>query len=112
MTASPYRSSERPASASTLGGSFELVAGSILVGNPGDEYICTHDHGCGDECLSFDLSPSLVDAPGMVGEFWRTGGIPPLAELMVLGELAQATAEGWSTIGLDELAMTMRNSMR
>lgn len=37
----------------TRGRSFELVAGSILVGFPGDEYSCTHDHVCGDECLSF-----------------------------------------------------------
>jgi AraC-like DNA-binding protein len=36
---------------------FELVAGSILVGHPGDEYVCTHDHVCGDECLSFFLAP-------------------------------------------------------
>ncbi len=39
---------------------FELVAGSILVGHPGDEFICTHDHVCGDECLSFFLTPELV----------------------------------------------------
>ena len=43
---------------------FELVAGSILVGHPGDEFICTHDHVCGDECLSFFLSPELVQAIG------------------------------------------------
>ena len=48
----------------TRGRSFELVAGSILVGFPGDEYICTHDHVCGDECLSFFLSPELVEAIG------------------------------------------------
>ena len=36
---------------------FELVAGSVLVGHPGDEYVCTHDHVCGDECLSFFLTP-------------------------------------------------------
>ena len=43
---------------------FELVAGSVLIGHPGDEYICTHDHVCGDECLSFFLSPELVEAIG------------------------------------------------
>ena len=31
----------------------ELVAGSVLIGHPGDEYTCTHEHVCGDECLSF-----------------------------------------------------------
>ena len=37
------------------GKSIELVAGSVLIGHPGDEYTCTHDHVCGDECLSFFL---------------------------------------------------------
>jgi AraC-like DNA-binding protein len=87
----------------TRGRSFELVAGSILVGHPGDEYVCTHDHVCGDECLSFFLSPELVDAIGDRAEIWQIGCAPPLPELMVLGELAQAAACGRSDIGLDEV---------
>ena len=85
------------------GQSFELVAGSILVGHPGDEYTCTHDHVCGDECLSFFLAPELVEAIGDRTEIWQIGSAPPLPELMVLGELAQAAAEGRSDIGLDEV---------
>ncbi len=85
------------------GRAFELVAGSILVGFPGDEYICTHDHVCGDECLSFFLGPELVEAIGDRTEIWRVGAAPPLPELMVLGELAQAAADGRSDIGLDEV---------
>src|SRR5512141_3492531 len=61
----------------TRGRSFELVAGSILVGYPGDEYLCTHDHVCGDECLSFFLHPDLVDAIGDRAEAWRIGCAPP-----------------------------------
>ena len=87
----------------TRGRTFELVAGSILVGFPGDEYVCTHDHVCGDECLSFLLSPELVEAIGDRTEIWRIGAAPPLPELMVLGELAQAAADGRSDIGLDEV---------
>ena len=87
----------------TRGRSFELVAGSILVGHPGDEYVCTHDHVCGDECLSFFLSPELVEAIGDRAEIWQIGCAPPLPELMVLGELAQAAACGRSDIGLDEV---------
>ena len=82
---------------------FELVAGSILVGHPGDEYVCTHDHVCGDECLSFFLNEDLVEAIGAPPEFWQVGAMPPLPELMVLGELAQAAAEGKSDVGLDEI---------
>ena len=82
---------------------FELVAGSVLVGHPGDEYVCTHDHVCGDECLSFFLGPELVEAIGDRAEVWRIGSAPPLPELMVLGELAQAAADGRSDVGLDEV---------
>src|SRR5262247_576227 len=65
------------------GRSFELVAGSVLVGHPDDEYTCTHDHAeGGDECLSFQLSPELVESLGDRGETWRTGGVPPLPDLM------------------------------
>ena len=85
------------------GRSFELVAGSLLVGHPGDEYMCTHDHVCGDECLSFYLSPELVDTIGDRADIWRVGAVPPLPELMVLAELAQAAAKGRSDIGLDEV---------
>jgi AraC family transcriptional regulator len=87
------------------GEAFELVAGSVLVGHPGDEYVCTHDHVCGDECLSFQLSPALAEAIGRRAEIWRTGCLPPLSELVVLGELAQAAAEGRSDIGLEEAAL-------
>jgi AraC family transcriptional regulator len=89
------------------GKSFQLVAGAILVGHAGDEYFCTHDHRCGDECLSFALSPSLVDSLGIENEFWRIGAIPPLAELVVLGELAQAAAAGRRASGLDEIGMLL-----
>jgi AraC-like DNA-binding protein len=85
------------------GRTFELVAGSVLVGHPGDEYMCTHEHVCGDECLSFFLGPELVDAIGDRAGIWQIGAAPPLPELMVLGELAQAAACGRSDIGLDEV---------
>jgi len=85
------------------GRSFDLVAGSILVGHPGDEYVCTHDHVCGDECLSFFLGPELVEALGDHTDIWQIGAAPPLPELMVLGELAQSAADGRSDVGLDEV---------
>jgi len=95
------------------GGSYELVAGSVLVGYPGDEFMCTHDHHvCGDECLSFQLSPALVESIGQgtesgSAEIWRARALPPLPGLMVLGELAQAAAGGASDFGLDEVGMLL-----
>jgi len=85
----------------------ELVAGSVLIGHPGDEYMCTHEHVCGDECLSFFLDPELVEAIGDSGAPWQIGSAPPLPELVVLGELAQAAADGSSDIGLDEIGQVL-----
>ena len=85
----------------------ELVAGSVLIGHPGDEYTCTHDHVCGDECLSFFLGEELVDSITDSSAIWQIGAAPPLPELMVLGELAQAAADGRSDIGLDEIGQVL-----
>src|ERR1043165_900294 len=47
----------------TLGEAYDLVAGAVMVGRPGREYMATHEHhGCGDECLSFKLSPELAES--------------------------------------------------
>jgi len=81
----------------------ELVAGSFLIGHPGDEYTCTHEHVVGDECLSFFLDPELVETIGDRAAVWQVGSVPPLPELMVLGELAQTAAHGNSDVGLDEV---------
>jgi AraC-like DNA-binding protein len=85
----------------------ELVAGSVLIGHPGDQYTCTHEHVCGDECLSFFLSAELVEAISDGPAAWQIGSAPPLPELMVLGELAQAAADGSSDIGLDEVGQML-----
>jgi AraC-like DNA-binding protein len=82
----------------------ELVAGAVFVGRSGDEYLCTHDHHVGgDECLSFQLAPEFAATLG--GQSFRSGAVPPLPELMVLGELAQAAACGACNLGVDEVAL-------
>lgn len=85
----------------------ELVAGSLLVGHPGDEYVCTHEHHAGgDECLAFQLAPEHVERFGGA-ELWRTGGVAPLPQLALLGELAQTVVEGRSDLGLDEAGLLL-----
>src|SRR5262249_52534422 len=88
------------------GESFDLVPGSILGGRPGDESPCTPDHALGgDECLSFHLAPEAVEAVGDEAAAWRVGSVPPIAELVVIAELAQAVADGQSDVGLDEAGL-------
>ena len=89
------------------GRQFEMVAGSLLIGFPGDEFLCSHDHACGDECLSFRLTPEVADTVGSDEKVWKRGALPPLAQIMVLGELAQAAAMGASGVGLDEIGSVL-----
>jgi len=97
------------------GATYELVAGSALVGHAGDEFVCTHEHhGGGDECLSFRFSADAIEELGNPArsagsKLWRAGGLPPLAELIVVGELAQAAADGRSDVGLDEAGLLFAN---
>jgi AraC family transcriptional regulator len=87
---------------------FEFAPGSMLIGRAGDEYLCTHDHHCGgDACLSFQLAPEFVEQIGGNDAVWRIGGMPPLAEFMVLGELAWAAAEGRSDVGIGEVGLVL-----
>lgn len=83
----------------------ELVPGSVLLGRPGEEYRCTHEHhGGGDECLAVHLSPEVVQelAPRHA---WHSGALPPLAGLMVSGARLHAAAAGDSDVGLDEAGL-------
>jgi len=96
----------------TRGESYELVAGSLLVGRPGDEYLCTHEHHIhGDECLSFHFGPEVMERLGVGARAddsaWQSRGVPPLPQMLVLGELAQAIADHRSNVGLDEIGVLL-----
>jgi len=87
---------------------FELVPGSILIGRTGEEYRCTHDHHLGgDECLSFQLAPELVEQLNGSDKAWSLGGIPPVPGLTALGELAWVIAQGNGDLGLDEIGLIL-----
>lgn len=86
------------------GRSHELVTGAVLIGAPGEEYVCHHEHHAGgDECLSFAFAPEVIDRIGDHLSVWRQGSAAPLAELMMLGELAQAVAGDRSDLGFEEI---------
>jgi AraC-like DNA-binding protein len=90
------------------GRSFELVAGSFMIGHPGDEYICSHDHHlCGDECLSFHLTPEAAFEVGAAADVWRTGGLPASPELGVWAERAQAIVDRRADGSLEEIGLVV-----
>src|SRR4051812_17374734 len=52
------------------GKSFGLGAGGWVIGRPGEDYVCTHDHAYGGPCLAFRPGPDLVDAVGDQPPLW------------------------------------------
>jgi AraC-like DNA-binding protein len=86
----------------------QLVAGAVLVGRSGDEFMCTHDHAHGgDECLSFQLPPEQVARLEHHARAFDSGSVPPLSELMVWGELASAAVSGESSLGVEEVGLVL-----
>lgn len=93
---------------SALGQRHELAAGGFFIGAPGDAFTCAHDHHHGgDECLSFQFSPTLADEICADSATWRRVSAPPIAGLAVIGALAQATAEGCTDLSLPEVGFLL-----
>lgn len=96
----------------TRGSAYELLPGSFLVGRPGDEFVCTHEHHAqGDECLSYHFDEPLLGSLGLSARHWRSTALPVLPQLALLGEQAQAAADGRSDIGLDEAGTLLAASV-
>jgi AraC family transcriptional regulator len=89
------------------GRSLEFVPGSLFIGHPGDEYVCSHSHHRGgDECLSFQYAPEVVDEVAPRAR-WRVGAVPAIPEVVVLGEKAQAAARDRCAIALEEIGLLL-----
>src|SRR5260370_33005681 len=93
------------------GRSHELVAGAFLIGVPEAEFMCTHDHVCGDECLSFFLAPELGETIGGRREAWHVGGATPLPEPVGVGGLAQGAADGPRDFGPGQTTRPRRSRL-
>jgi AraC family transcriptional regulator len=88
----------------------ELVAGSLLLGRPGREYVCTHEHAqSSDECLAFTFAPDLLDelTGRALSAVWTADMLPPIARLMVMGSLAHVASTGATNVGLEEAAIEL-----
>ena len=55
-------------------------------------------------CLSFKLAPALVEEIATDRTAWLVGSLPPIPEIMMMGELAQAVVDGRSDVAFDEMA--------
>ena len=88
----------------------ELVPGALLIGRPGREYRCTHEHAAGgDVCLSFRFGEAVLDEVPGARRAWELAALPPVAELALLGEWASARTR--DAVALDEAGWALADKL-
>jgi AraC-like DNA-binding protein len=91
-----------------------LSTGFILVGNAGQNYEASHEHGGGDRCLVFDFGPRTVeDLADTLHQGTRAGpfaenALPPHPRFDAFRTLAEEQlAAGAGAMGLEELGLAL-----
>lgn len=96
-----YRSSQ---------GSSLMSPGSLLLGNVNHSYECSHEHGEGDRCLSFQFEPGFFETVardiGVKTARFPHHRIPPVREIAPLTARAAAAIED-GTVSLEEVAVSL-----
>jgi AraC-like DNA-binding protein len=92
-----------------------LSPGALLLGSPGRTYECSHEHGEGDRCLSFQFDPELFERVAIDGGARRAAfehdRLPPLRALAPISARASAAlsgADSFEEVGLDLAASVVR----
>jgi len=85
-----------------------MAPGSLLLGNAGQPFECTHDHAAGDRCLAFQLDPGYFErlaADAGVTPRFHLNRLPPLRALSpfvarALAGLESSAAVAWEELGI------------
>jgi AraC-like DNA-binding protein len=93
-----------------------LHPGAILLGNAGACFECGHDHGTGDRCLAFSLTPALLESvvaaiPGARRTTFAVPHLPPLPALTTLLAEVEAAGSRQDQAGLEELALRLAGAV-
>lgn len=82
-----------------------MTPGSLLLGNPAQTFECSHDHGAGDRCLSFQFDPDFFATAAESRPRFKPVRLPPLRGSAPLVARSLAALAGRSTATWEELAM-------
>jgi len=97
-------------------GSAVFAPGALLLGNHHHCFECSHDHGTGDRCLSFQLTPDFLQAvasaiPGVRALSFSVPCLPPSSRLLpLLAALEVAHGDG-DAGAFEELALRVAGTV-
>jgi AraC-like DNA-binding protein len=104
-----YRSHSNGSAASEL-----MTPGALLLGNAGQYFVCSHEHGAGDRCLSFQFTPecfeTLVSDSGCARTQFERLRVPATREFSSLMArasvaMAESSSETWAGDSWQELSV-------
>jgi AraC family transcriptional regulator len=92
-------------------GSAVLSPGALLLGNVGHCFECGHEHGTGDRCLSFQLTPdcleTIVAGSGTRQAVFSAPNLPPMPTFAPLLAMAEAARDDGDAGEFEELTITL-----
>ena len=98
-------------------GSSLMSAGTLILGNAEQPFECSHEHGEGDRCLSFQFDRELfarfahdAGAPRFRFDRDRLPPLRPLAPLTTRARMATARGDSLEEIGLDLAAAVIHGT--
>ena len=99
-------------------GSSLMSAGALILGNAGQPFECSHEHGEGDRCLSFQFDPEVfarlaheAGAPRFRFDRDRVPPLRPLAPLTTRARMATASGDSLEEIGLELAAAVIHGTV-
>jgi AraC family transcriptional regulator len=100
---------------STLG-SAVLAPGALLLGNDRHAFECRHEHGTGDRCLSFRLTPEFLEGvvaaiPGVRRAVFSAPLLPPQSGLLPIIAAAEAAREDGDAAAFEEVALRLAGAV-
>ena len=110
---------ERASVAIVLSGTFQyrsaagselMTPGSLLLGEPGQSFECSHEHAVGDRCLSFHYTPELFERLAVEASGRASFGVPRLPPLRALSSLvarARAALAGSADLSWEEIGVQL-----
>ncbi|HEX7828139.1 MAG TPA: AraC family transcriptional regulator [Thermoanaerobaculia bacterium] len=88
-----------------------MTAGSILLGHPDLPYECSHAHGTGDRCISFQFAPDAFERITGARPQFRPQRLPPMRESAPLIARACAALDNakasWEELAIDVAVRTV-----
>jgi AraC-like DNA-binding protein len=100
---------------STLG-SAVLAPGALLLGNDHHAFECRHEHGTGDRCLSFRLTPEFLEGvvaavPGVRRADFSAPRLPPHPALLPIIAVAEAARADGDAAAFEEVVLRLAGAV-